>query len=233
MPWHPSITVYLMSDVIITVRSESQQLVTPERAVAHVTAAVDGAERGAVVERLAALAEPLRAELAARKSAGRIEDWASQRVAVWADRPWNSEGRQLDLVHHASVEFTATFTDVLALSDWLNGLAATEGLQVGAVQWDLTPETRARVEREVATQAVAVAVDRATAYARAIGRESVTPVQIADLGLLGDGGGAQPAPRMFARASAMAMDAGAPPAVDFRPDDIVVTAAVEARFTAA
>jgi hypothetical protein len=37
---------------------------------------------------------------------------------------------------------------------------------------------------------------------------------------------------MFARA-AMAMDAAPPAAVDFRPDDIVVTAAVEARFSAA
>jgi uncharacterized protein YggE len=222
-----------MSDVIITVRGESQQLVAPERAIAHVTAAVDGPERGGVVERLAALAEPVRAELTARKAAGGIADWASQRVSVWADRPWNNEGRQLDLVHHASVELTATFTDVLALSDWLNKLAATDGLQVGAVEWELTPETRVRVEREVATTAVAVAVERATAYAQAIGRAEVTPVQIADLGLLGDGGPAVPAPRMFAKASMMAADAGAPPAVDFRPDDIVITAAVEARFTAA
>ncbi len=221
-----------MSEVIITVRGESQQLVVPERATAHVTAAVDGPERGSVVERLAALAEPVRAELAARKDAGTIADWASQRVSVWADRPWNNEGRQLDLVHHASVELTATFTDVLALSDWLNKIAATEGLQVGTVEWQLTPETRARVEREVATAAVAVAVERATAYAGAIGRGTDTPVQIADLGLLGDGGPGQPSPRLFAKASMMAMDAGAPPAVEFRPDDIVITAAVEARFTA-
>lgn len=221
-----------MSDVIITVRGESEARVAPERATAHVTAAADGTERGAVVERIAALAEPVRADLAARKAAGGIADWASQRVSVWADRPWNSEGRQLDLVHHASVELTATFTDVLALSDWLNGIAATEGLQVGVVEWGLTAETRARVERDVATEAVGVAVARATAYAQAIGRSTVTPVQIADLGLLGGDGPGQPAPRMFAKASAMAMDAGASPAVDFRPDDIVVTAAVEARFSA-
>ena len=56
MRGHPSITVYPMSEVTITVRGESQARVTPERATAHVTAAVDGAERGAVVERIAALA---------------------------------------------------------------------------------------------------------------------------------------------------------------------------------
>lgn len=221
-----------MSEVIITVRGESEARVAPERAIAHITATADGPERGAVVERIAALAEPVRADLGRRKDAGGVADWASKRVSVWADRPWNTEGKQLDLVHHASVELTATFTDVLALSDWLNGIAATDGLQVGSVDWQLTPETRARVEREVATDAVAVAVERATAYALAIGRAQVTPVQIADLGLLGDGAQPAPAPRMFARASAMAMDAGAAPAVEFRPDDIVVTAAVEARFTA-
>lgn len=219
-----------MSEVTITVRGESQVRVSPERAVAHVTASADGPARGAVVERIAALAEPVRAELAARKAAGSVDDWASQRVSVWSDRPWNTEGRQLDLVHHASVELTATFTDVLALSDWLNGIAAADGLHVGTVEWQLTPKTRARLEREVATDAVAVAVERATAYAQAIGRASVVPVQIADLGLLGDGRADAPAPRMFARAAAM--DASASPAIDFRPDDIVVTAAVEARFVA-
>ncbi|WP_454141394.1 hypothetical protein [Microbacterium lacticum] len=47
-----------MSEVIITVRGESDRRVAPERAVAHVTATGDGPERGAVVERIAALAEP-------------------------------------------------------------------------------------------------------------------------------------------------------------------------------
>lgn len=218
-----------MSEVTITVRGESEHRVIPERAIAHVTAAVDGPDRGGVVERIAALAEPVRAELTARKAAGTIDDWSSNRVSVWADRPWNADGRQLDPVHHASVELTATFSDVIALSDWLTSVAATDGLQIGTVDWQLTPETRVELERTVATQAVAVAVERATAYARAIGRESLTPVHIADVGLLADGRPEAPAPRMFARAAAM--DAAAP-AVDFRPDDIVVTAAVEARFIA-
>lgn len=230
MPRHPSITVYPMSDVIITVRGESETLVRPERATAHVTVTADGPERGAVVDRVSAIAQPLRADLDARQVAGAVDDWTSQRVAVWSDRPWNSEGRQLDLVHHASVELTATFGDVVQLSDWVDSLVTTDGVQVGGVAWDLSPETRARVEREVATRAVAVAVERATAYAQAIGRESVTPVEIADVGLLDDGARPEAAPRMFARA--MAMDAGAAPAVEFRPDDIRVTAAVEARFRA-
>ena len=55
-----------MTDVIITVRGESQTLLAPERAVAQVTASLDGPDRGGVVERLAALAGPVRADLDAR-----------------------------------------------------------------------------------------------------------------------------------------------------------------------
>jgi len=217
-----------MSDVTITVRGESQTRVLPERAVAHVTASADGPDRAVVVQQVAALTGSLRAEITARVASGAIADWSSQRMSVWADRPWNSEGRQLDLVHHASVELTATFTDPGSLSDWLNDIAATEGLQVGAVEWQLTPETRARVEREVATDAVAIAVQRAGAYAAAIGRHEVIPVEIADLGLLG--ASASPLPRMMKAASFDAASAGA--AVEFRPDEIVVSAGVEARFVA-
>ena len=218
-----------MSEVIITVRGENEARVAPERAVAHISVSADGPQRGAVVERIAALATPVREDLAARKAAGTLTDWSSQRVSVWSDRPWNNEGRQLDLVHHASVELTATFTDFMVLSDWLNEVAERDGLQVGAVEWLLSPETRAHVEREVATAAVAVAVDRATAYAGAIGLTSVAPVEIADLGLLTGGAEAGPSPRMFAKA---AMDSGGGSAIDFQPDDIVVVAAVEARFRA-
>lgn len=219
-----------MSDVIITVRGQHEQRVSPERAIAHVSAVADGPDRGTVVERVAALAFPVREDLSARTSAGTVAEWSSQRVSVWADRPWNNEGVQLDLVHHASVELTATFTDFMVLSDWLNDIAATDGLQVGPVEWHLTPDTRSRVEREVATAAVATAVERAQAYAAAIGVGTVSPREIADVGLLSDSPEAA-APRMNVKA-AMAMDSAGPGAVDFQPDDIVVTAAVEARFTA-
>lgn len=220
-----------MSEVIITVRGENETRVAPERAVAHVSAALDGPERGPLVERIAALAFPVREDLTARKAAGTVADWSSQRVSVWSDRPWNNEGKQLALVHHASVEFTATFTDFMVLSDWLGAIAEREGMQVGTVDWQLSPDTRARMEREVATAAVSVAVERATAYAAAIGLADVTPVEIADLGLLTGSQDQSQTPRMFAKA-AMAMDAAGSGAVDFQPDDIIVSAAVEARFRA-
>lgn len=220
-----------MSEVTITVRGEHEARIAPEHAIAHVSASVDGAERGAVVERIAALVGPVRDDLTARKASGGIADWTSQRVSVWADRPWNSEGRQLDLVHHASVELCATFTDFMLLSDWLSDMASREGMQVGSVSWELAPETRARVEREVATQAVSVAVERATAYAEAIGRATLTPVEIADLGLLTDGVAPAGGAMQMMKAS-MGRDAVGSAMAEFHPEDIVISAGVEARFRA-
>ena len=222
-----------MSEVTITVRGEHETRVLPEEAVAHLSVRAEGPERGAVVERIAALAAPLRDDLTTRKDAGGVTDWSSQRVSVWANRPWNNEGKQLALVHYASVEITATFTDFAALSWWISDVAERDGVQVDNVTWRLTPATAKSMEADVAAQAVQVAVDRATAYASAIGLASLTPLEIADLGLLTDASpGPAPAPKMM-RAMAMgAMDSGGAPAVELQPEDIVVTAAVEARFSA-
>ncbi|MET0736172.1 MAG: SIMPL domain-containing protein [Microbacterium sp.] len=224
-----------MSEVVITVRGEHETRVAPEEAIAHLSVRAEGPERGAVVEQISSLAAPLRDDLAARKLAGGIADWSSERVALWANRPWNSEGKQLALVHYASVELTATFTDIAALSWWISEVSEQEAVQIDGVTWRLTPESARLTEAAVAAQAVRVAVDRATAYAAAIGLASVSPLEIADLGLLtrGDAAAPQPAPRMMmAKASFGADAAGGAPAMEFQPEDIVVSAAVEARFSA-
>ena len=72
---------------------------------------------------------------------------------------------------------------------------------------------------------------RATAYAAALGLAEVTAVEVADVGLLGDGSPAAasgPSPRMMMAASPM--DSAS--ALELQPADIVVSAAVEARFSA-
>ena len=220
-----------MSDVVITVRGEHEARIAPERAVAHLTIRAEGPERGAVVERMAALTEPVRDDLASRKSAGTVTEWTSQRVSVWSERPWNNEGRRLAPVHYATVDFSVTFTDFSVLSWWAGDVAELEGVQLGWIDWQLTPETRTNTERDAATHAVGVAVARATAYAAALGLANVTPLEIADLGLLNPS--PEPAPRMLMAKASFAGDAaGGAPAVQLQPEQIVVSAAVEARFRA-
>jgi len=223
-----------MSDVVITVRGEHETRIAPERAIAHLTIRAEGPERGAVVERMSALTEPVRDDLAARKSAGTVTEWTSQRVSVWSERPWNNEGKRLAPVHYATVDFSVTFTDFAVLSWWAGEVAERDGVQLGWIEWKLTPETKASVERDVATQAVGVAVARATAYAGALGLANVTALELADVGLLTQPGApeAAPAPRMMMAKASFASDTGGGPAVQLQPEDIVISAAVEARFAA-
>lgn len=220
-----------MSEVIITVRGEHETRVAPEEAVAHLSVRAESSERGAVVEKMSALTAPLRDDLAARKLAGGVADWSSQRVSIWANRPWNNEGKQLALVHYGSVEVTATFTDIAALSWWISEVSERDGVQIDGVTWRLTPDSARLTEAAVAAQAVRVAVERANAYAAALGLTTVTALEIADLGLLTHGSPeAAASPKMM---RAMAMDSvGGGPALDFQPEDIIIRAGVEARFSA-
>lgn len=217
-----------MDDVIITVRGAHQIRCAPERAIAHVAAAVDGPDRADVIARLSEVAAPVRAGLDERASSGVVLSWHSQQVSVTADRPWSADGQQLPLVYRASVDLTATFSDTEHLSAWLGELAIADGIQVGHIEWALSDDTRAAHERAAATGAVAAAVSRAEAYAAALGRTEVSPLEIADVGLLRSGIDA-PAPRLFAAKQEMAADSGA---FDIRPDEIEISATVEARFRA-
>jgi uncharacterized protein YggE len=218
-----------MSEVIITVRGEHELRVAPERATVRLSVAFDGPDRADAVERTLAAAEPVRTGLEARRSSTAVTEWTSQRLSVYADRPWNSDGRRLAPVYRASIDFTGTFADFSELSVWVTELTAQDGVSIGAIDWHLTPETEAEVEREVATRAVGVAVSRARAYAEALGLTTVTPLEIADRGLISEGAPVMPK-AMMARSAAIAMDSG--PSLEFQGEEITVSATVEGRFAA-
>lgn len=214
-----------MSEVIITVRGEHELRLAPERATLHLSVALDGPDREKVVERILTVAAPVREGIAAREGAGSVTEWTSQRMSVYAERPWNNEGKRLAPVYRASIDFTATFSDISDMSVWVSELAVAEGVRVGHVDWHLTPETEREVEREVAARAVGVAVARARAYAEALGLHDVTPLEIADRGLISEG-----VPMM--RGAAMSLDAVGGPPMEFQGEEITVSATVEGRFSA-
>lgn len=220
-----------MSDVTITVRGENETRTAPERATIRVTVRTEGPERASVVDQVMRLSEPIRSSITQRKDAGTIADWTSKRLAVSADRPWNNEGKRLALVYRASIDFSATFSEPSELSLWVSEISAWDGVEVGWVDWHLTPETRARVEKDVASSAVSVAVARAEAYANALGLTNVTPLEIADVGLISHGQ-APGAPQMLKARGAAFAAADSAPTMEYEPDEIVVSATVEARFNA-
>lgn len=221
-----------MSEVTVTVRGEHEIRMAPERATIRVSVRAEGPERPAVVEHAMSLTEPVRDSITARKESGVVVDWTSTRLSVRAERPWNNEGARLAPVYYASIDLTATFTEASELSIWVSEVAPWDGVEVGWVNWHLTPETNARLEREVASEAVGVAVARAEAYATALGLHDVEPVEIADVGLITPTA-AHPAAGM-AKFRGTVQESGdmAGASMAYEPDEIVITATVEARFIA-
>jgi uncharacterized protein YggE len=220
-----------MSEVTVTVRGEHEARIAPERATIRVSVRAEGSERTTVVEHVMRLAEPVRDSITERADAGSIVDWTSKRLSVRAERPWNSDGKRLAPVYYASIDFTATFAEASELSIWVSDISPWDGVEVGWVDWHLTPVTRTQVEREVASEAVSVAVTRAKAYAGALGLDEVTPLEIADVGLISSGQPMPGAPMMKARGG-VAFAADTAPAMEYEPEEIVISATVEARFLA-
>lgn len=220
-----------MSEVTLTVRGEHEARVAPERATIRVGVRADGPERTAVVENVMRLAEPVRSSITDRADTGSVVEWTSKRLSVRAERPWSNDGKRLAPVYYASIDFTATFAEASDLSIWVSDISPWDGVEVGWVDWHLTTATRAQIERDVAAAAVGVAVTRAEAYAGALGLDEVTPLEIADVGLISSGQPSPGAPMLKARGG-VAFAADAAPAMQYEPEEIVISATVEARFLA-
>jgi hypothetical protein len=158
--------------------------------------------------------------------------WSAERLRTWSTRPWNQDGEQLPLVHHASVGIEVKFRDFAALSAWVGEhVTDTEGFQVTNIKWALTAKRRGELIQQVRERAVYDALERAQLYADALGLGKISPVAIADAGMLvanlRPNGGYGRAPTV-ARAGLGQVGHGS--GVELVPQDIEVAASVDARF---
>ena len=203
-----------------------------ERATVHARLALEGpdaervyagvgAQMGRVHSAVTALHDPAQ---------GPVTWWAAQDVRTWSQRPWNQDGKQLPLVHHARADLQVKFRDFHRLSAWLTEMATVDGFGVDRVEWALTADRRSELVRTARTQAVHEARSKAAAYAEALGLTDVRVVAIADAGMLGEG--LHPEDQgagTFSRAAAMS---GGEP-LQLVPEDVEIAASVDARFVAA
>lgn len=218
-----------------TVRGSHSAFQPPERGTAQVTLSFQGPAPQPVYERVAGDLEAVKASVQELHdpASGPVTWWATQQVRTWAERPWNQDGRQLPLVHHASVGVQVKFRDFARLSSWVGRLVeAAEGFRLDGVVWSLTEAHRLELERTVRTRAVQDAVRRAQEYADALGLGPVRPVAVADAGMLGPGlspmgGGGGAYLRMAAKDTG-----GGGTELELSPEDIEVSAEVDARFVA-
>jgi hypothetical protein len=220
-----------MSETIITVEGGFDHHHPAERGTVMVTADFQGPQRDAVVARTTQLQSRIAGEAQQLHSptGGPVTWWSSERLRAWSERPWNNEGKQLPLVHHASIDLEVKFSDLSRLAEWAEALASLDGVTIGGVRWALTEVTKTRLTTDSRHRAVLDAVEKATAYAHSLGLYSLQPIALADPGMLGDSS------RPSAPAETMQMSrkaAAAEPGLDLKPEDITIGSRVHARFLA-
>src|SRR5258707_7352094 len=172
----------------ITVRGSYSAFQPPERGTVHASIAFEGPAMEPVYERVARDLEAVKASIVPLKSGddGAVTWWSAEQLRTWSNRPWNQDGEQLPLVHHASVGVEVKFRDFAALSRWVGEhVANTEGFRISHVEWALTSKRRNDLVQKAQTRAVRDAATRAQQYADALGLGKVTPIAIADAGMLG------------------------------------------------
>lgn len=216
----------------ITVRGTFNAFQPPERATVHATIAFEGPEMEPVYESVVRDLESVKASITPLKTGddGPVTWWSAEQLRTWSNRPWNSDGVQLPLVHHASVGIEVKFRDFASLSRWVgNHTVNTTGFRVSHIRWALTAKRRKELQRQARIRAVEDAVVKAQEYAEALGLGPIHPVAIADAGMLGTNLRPESAGGPAHMRMAAAPGGGAPE-VELIPEDIEVSATVDARF---
>lgn len=218
-----------------TVRGSYAAFQSPERGTVRATLAFEGPTLKPVYTRVVNDLDGVKKSIQTLHDPehGPVTWWATKHIRTWADRPWNQDGKQLPLVHHASIGIDVKFRDFTKLTDWVGRhVTTTQGFRLDGVTWALTENNRQDLERTVRTRAVQDAARRAQEYADALGLGTVRPVAVADAGMLTQGiapmGGAGAA--SYQRMAAVGKESGAE--LELSPDDIEVSAEVDARFVA-
>lgn len=221
-----------VQETVITVEGRHESRHAAERGTVTLVVGFDGELREDVVQRTthahARLVDQVRA--LHDPVVGPVVSWAAHRLAVGSDRPWSPDGRQLELVHEASVQLDATFCDLTRLVEWVEQVAVLDGVAVRGIAWALTDERAHELADHARTRAVADAVGRATAYARSLGLTSVRAVAVAEPGLLG--GVDVPARPVSAKSLLRGPADNGGGRLDLEPEQITVAAVVHARFAA-
>jgi uncharacterized protein YggE len=223
-----------MTGTVITVRGTHRVLRLAEQASVSAAAQHEGPRRETVLAATSATSARLREAIEPLAASGAVAGWSTDRVIVRVDRPWG-DGKRLAPVYSATVGLRAVFVDVDALGRWIEDVAPLDGVEISGPTWELTDATRDALLDEARIGAIRDAVRRAGVSATAAGLGPVVVTAIADPGLLaadpGASGGAGSAPGGMPKLMMARSDAGGA-GFSLTPEELEVSAEVEARFTA-
>ena len=213
--------------VVVAVHGSASRFLPAERGTVRLGIALEHDDRAAVVQQVGALHERFVADAKTFVHRGAATWWGSDQVWVRPERRYVKDSETHRTVQVASVGIRVKFRDFAALSEWVDAAGSVTGTSVNGVEWTVTEQRRVQAEREVRVEAVRDAMQRAEAYASAIGGTGVVLQALYEPGLRpnatgGEGGG------YVARALAAVPAGGG--SFELRPDDIEISAEVTADF---
>ncbi|RPF40013.1 hypothetical protein EDD96_3764 [Streptomyces sp. Ag109_G2-6] len=211
----------------VAVRGEAHLEVDPEIARIGITITARGTDRRTALEDLTRRNNTV---LDLLKSYGEpVEKLETGAFSITPELTRHGRGERIR-AYHGTVRITAELNDFTALGELTTRLADLDLTRVDGPWWALRPTSPAHGEAR--RQAVLEAVQRARAYARALGADLAALVELADLDAENAAPLAMAAPAGAYRSMtfAGAEDEAAPP-LDLEPQRQTVHAQVNARFT--
>ncbi|QES05565.1 DUF541 domain-containing protein [Streptomyces venezuelae] len=209
----------------VTVRGEGRLEIDPELARIWITVSARGTDRPTTLADLTRRNAQVLDLVKAQGTA--VEKLETGSLSISPELTRKGRGERIH-AFHGRVRVTAELTDFTLLGELVTRLADLELTSVDGPWWSLRPASPAYAEAR--RLAVAEAVQRARAYAEALGTSLASLLELSDAGV------ADPLmPRRAAFGSAAvaysAEGAGEAPPLDLEPQRQTVTAEVVARFT--
>ncbi|MFG2866342.1 SIMPL domain-containing protein [Streptomyces sp. NPDC048338] len=205
----------------VTVRGEARLEVDPEVARIAITVSARGTDRAGT---LADLTRRNGEALALVRSYGDAVEKLETGTLSLAPEPARHGRGERVRAYQGRVHLTAELNDFTALGELTTRLADLDQTRIDGPWWALRPDSPQHAEAR--RRAVGEAVQRARAYAEALGTGLAALLELSDTGLVPPS-----APMGGARMSFAAETVDTPPAMDLEPQRQTVTAEVAARFT--
>lgn len=228
-PHKTTLTTYI-GNMQITVSATAESKLAPTRATVVARVQAQGESAARAIESAKQDCATITQSVESAQAQNALDTWSQAALTTWSNRPWKDDGTQGDPVFYASVLYTITFVDFTALAEWLASVGEIDTVNIDQVTWRLSDAEVEEATEVVQAQAVTRAHEKAETYARAAGYDSVCFTELADIGLLNNGGATPFGDQgpIMARSAMFKESSG----LEVRPEDVVISASVHARFSA-
>ena len=221
----------MATNVIVSAEAEHQE--APERATVHLRIGMTGHDRDFVHNQTQSTLQDVKADIEQlRGGETPAATWHSiSGVSTWS---YNSDQ---GMKWTEQVNVNVKFQDFTALGDWLNGVLVREAVTLDYIEWTLTDERKKALNKELRQKAVRLAKEKAEQYAEAAGLRISSVKIVADTGFIANSGGRSDyfaASRGGAPMAELgsASNIGLGDSYEFAPEDVKLSASVDAEFIA-